>query len=384
MRCGCGTLFYPGARAPDYALVEAEDSFYLRADQAEAIDASAWPVFVSDELGDRDVVDVGCGIGFTADLLRFGGRTCEAFDPSAAARQSTRELRIPIENALATAESVTTSPPRLVYSSEVIEHVPEPAAFLANLRAIAGDDGYVIVTTPNAEHVLPSTPTPTVLAMLGAGQHLFLLSEASLSRLAQEASFGWVHCWTAGERLFLIAGPRPVRLGGRLDRATYAAYLAARLHGEEGVDRVLRFRAFGYRLFKEHVHAGRYAEAEEILGPLIEAYTHLGIDLTNPADVTTRYREASGADRVLPTPRLFPMNVPLLLHLCGTLTLAYRHDRIGAHPMLQAAIDVAEVYRRAFTGEVLQTYDVELQQVASWSRAMMRAHGLQPDQPSKT
>ena len=64
MSCSCRTIFFPGARAPNYQVVEDETSFYLRLDQAEGIDAAISPVFVSPELKDFAVVDVGCGLGF--------------------------------------------------------------------------------------------------------------------------------------------------------------------------------------------------------------------------------------------------------------------------------------------------------------------------------
>jgi SAM-dependent methyltransferase len=374
--CGCGTLFYPGARAPDYGVVEAGDSFYLRIDQAEGIDASARPLFSSPDLAQHSVVDIGCGVGFTTDFVRFTGRECEAFDPSAAARMSTRLLGIAIRDEIASPDVVTAEHPRLVFASEVIEHVEQPEAFLADLKAIAGESGYLIVTTPNAEHVRPGTPPDILLAMLGPSQHLFLLSERSLSRLAASVGFPWIHTWTEDERLFLMCGPQRVTVRNCFSRATYVEYLAERLAHADGIDIGLRVRSFGYRLFKECVHAGRYETADRLFEQIADSYAHLGIDLRKPEDVVSRYRAGAGASMSLPSPESFPLNVPLILFLRGTLALAYHHDRIAARPLLQASMDLADLYREVFTDGVLQAYDVELQRVKSWSLDAIEQHQL--------
>jgi len=46
--------------------------------------------------GKKRVLDVGCGLGFTSDFVRFQGRDCIAFDPSSAAKLSTEFLKIDI------------------------------------------------------------------------------------------------------------------------------------------------------------------------------------------------------------------------------------------------------------------------------------------------
>ena len=86
----CHSLYYPNAKAPDYEVVENEPSFYMRIDQAEGIDSALRPLFSVPKLKDFAVVDIGCGLGFTSDFVRFQGRECLAFDPSSAAKISSK------------------------------------------------------------------------------------------------------------------------------------------------------------------------------------------------------------------------------------------------------------------------------------------------------
>jgi 2-polyprenyl-3-methyl-5-hydroxy-6-metoxy-1,4-benzoquinol methylase len=82
----CRSIYYPNAKAPDYEVVEDKSSFYMRIDQAEGIDSSIMPIFSVPSLKDFAVIDIGCGLGFTSDFIRYQGRECLAFDPSSAAK----------------------------------------------------------------------------------------------------------------------------------------------------------------------------------------------------------------------------------------------------------------------------------------------------------
>jgi 2-polyprenyl-3-methyl-5-hydroxy-6-metoxy-1,4-benzoquinol methylase len=374
--CACGSLFYPGAHALDYEVAEGRGSFFMRIDQAESISASLQPLFVSPSLANYNVVDIGCGLGFTSDFVRFTGRECEAFDPSPAARMSTEILGIQIHQEMATPERVTVGHPRLVFASEVIEHVDHPLEFLASLRSIAGDKGYVVVTTPDADYVRPESPTGTVMAILAPGQHLFLLSKRSLKKLAVEAGFRWVHTWTENYRLFMVGGPSSISIEGCFSQSTYLAYLANRVENPQCIEPEIRVRSFGHRLFKEYVNTGRYEEADGLFGDLTATYAALGFDLSKPEEVVACYRLAAGPDRSLPSPEAFPYNTALILFLKGILDIAYHHDRNAARPYLYASIALADLYREIFSVGFFQAYDLELQGVKSWALTAIQQHEL--------
>jgi 2-polyprenyl-3-methyl-5-hydroxy-6-metoxy-1,4-benzoquinol methylase len=61
----------------------------------------------------------------------------------------------------------------VVYASEVIEHVPDPAAFAALLAARVADDGVLVLTTPSADYIEPGTAFAHTTAALAPGFHGF-------------------------------------------------------------------------------------------------------------------------------------------------------------------------------------------------------------------
>ena len=375
IRCKCGTVYYPNAVAPDYEVVENRISFYMRIDQAEGIDSALLPLFASPELNNRPVIDVGCGLGFTSDFVRFQGRLCLAFDPSSAAQMSQNKLGIQIQQELASPSNTVTTPEKLVFCSEVIEHVEKPLEFLRNLRAVAGSDGFLILTTPNSDWIKPQHAQNTLLAMLAPSQHLFLLSPAILTNLAEQAGFAWSFTWTKDERLFLIAGPRSVRISNVFSRSEYIKYLNARLNSTS-IDKIIRYRTFGYRLFKELVHSGDYIKATSLWAELVENYQEFEFNLNDPTESVQYYSRSSGEDLQLPDPEFFPYNTALLFYLRGTLLIAYDHDRVLARPFMDAAIELSDLYRNIFTKGIFQAYDLELQSVKNWALEAIKVHNL--------
>ena len=365
----CGSLYYPNAIAPDYEIVENESSFYMRIDQAEGIDSALMPLFSVLELQDFAVIDVGCGMGFTSDFVRFQGRECLAFDPSSAAKMSSTILKIDILQEYASfTNAETKSKDKLVFASEVIEHVEDPLKFLQGLNAIAGENGYLIVTTPNAEFVNSSNSTDTIMAMLAPGQHLFLLSAKALQDLARKAGFLWAETWTNGERLFLVAGPNKLKIGNYFSRSEYRDYLKARLSNQE-VSSEIRYRAFGYRLFREYVNVGRYVDAAELWARLTESFLSMGFDLEAPTKVAELFKHAAGSEFILPDPKKYPYSMALIMYFKGILSIAYDHDRLSAKPYFEAAITLSKLYSL-----VLNANDVELQEVSRWAQGQIDLH----------
>jgi 2-polyprenyl-3-methyl-5-hydroxy-6-metoxy-1,4-benzoquinol methylase len=372
----CGTLYYPNAKAPDYEIVENESSFYMRIDQAEGIDSSLMPLFSVPGLKNHAVIDIGCGLGFTSDFVRFQGRECLAFDPSSASKISSEILKIDIAQSYASPlNTQTNSTDKLVFASEVIEHVENPSGFLRQLRTIAGENGYLIITTPNADYVKNGNSTNVIVAMLGPSQHLFLLSGRALEDLAKQAGFFWTESWTQNERLFMVAGPKPQLISNHFSRLEYIGYLANRLV-DERIDETIRYRSFGYRLFKEYVNGARYEEASELWEQIVLKYETYGLNLQSPKNIVEKYRQAIGVDLSLPDYVRFPYNIALLMFLKGTLLIASDHDRIAAKPYFDASIAISDLYRKAHSKGNFQSYDLELQNVGIWAKEQIILHSL--------
>jgi SAM-dependent methyltransferase len=102
------------------------------------------------ELAPSEILDVGCGEGYTLEALRKGGIRCpmSGIDFSAEAIEQARK-RVPdatfeVEDALVVAKAGRKFD--LVVMTEVLEHIPSPERMLPVLEQIAGR--YVVTSVP--------------------------------------------------------------------------------------------------------------------------------------------------------------------------------------------------------------------------------------------
>jgi SAM-dependent methyltransferase len=372
--CKCGSLFYPEVSVPDYAEIEKLESFLMRIDQAEGVDSIIRSLLFSPDLEQYPVVDLGCGIGFAVDYLNFVGRYAQGFDPSTSSRISHEKFGIDIKG-LPSKEEIGNFPhPNLIFASEVIEHVPNPRAFMGDIKMMAEDDGYVLLTTPNANYVIKENSEITVMSILAPSQHLFLLSPGAIEDLAREAGFVWVKSWVEEERLFLVAGPRPIRIENTFSQEAYERYLEDRLLNADWIEKSLRWRCFGYRLFKHRIHRGDYENTRDLWEGLVSTYRELGLSLDRPVELVQQYRaelERTGAR--FPTEK-FPFNASILLFLQGTYLVAYKQDMRSARPYFDGAVALSKMYAESYKDSVFQMYDREIAMVPEWTANIIRGH----------
>lgn len=113
-------------------------------------------------------LDVGCGGGLIAEPLARLGGTVTAIDPAteniAAARHHADSSGLAIDYQAITAEQLVESGQtfNLVTCLEVIEHVPDPRAFVATLAELVEPGGLLVLSTLNR------TPKSYALAIIGA------------------------------------------------------------------------------------------------------------------------------------------------------------------------------------------------------------------------
>jgi SAM-dependent methyltransferase len=212
---------------------------------------------------EASLLDVGCGFGYTLDFFRHVlGKKIAGVEPSTYGRMGRDMLGLPIEICyLAQSDALKGSTFNIVFSSEVIEHVPEPGVFIEELKEFLKPDGVLILTTPNASYVAPSNAPAMVAAALWPGLHKVLFSREALSTLLQNKGFAHVEIEEQEERLVAFASRTKIALGsvGRYTHEQYVSYLLRRadeptIHADIEI-------GFRYRAFKELVNLGKVAEA---------------------------------------------------------------------------------------------------------------------------
>lgn len=104
-------------------------------------------------LAGRTAIDVGCGAGLLAEPLARLGATVTGIDAApeniGAARAHAAAAGLAIDYVAGGIEDLPGRTFDLVTSMEVIEHVTDPAAFVAALAGALAEDGLMILSTPN-------------------------------------------------------------------------------------------------------------------------------------------------------------------------------------------------------------------------------------------
>ncbi len=104
-------------------------------------------------LAGRAAIDVGCGAGLLAEpLARMGGQVTgvdAAAQNIAAARDHAAGQGLAITYFAGELSALPPATFDLVTSMEVVEHVTDPAAFIAELTARLAPGGLMILSTPN-------------------------------------------------------------------------------------------------------------------------------------------------------------------------------------------------------------------------------------------
>jgi 2-polyprenyl-3-methyl-5-hydroxy-6-metoxy-1,4-benzoquinol methylase len=179
----------------------------------------------------RTFLDVGCATGMLIEWMKGRGWDASGVDlcrESAEYGMAHRGIKIHIgtlEEAKFPGESFS-----VVHFSHLIEHVPDPAAFLAEVRRILKPCGCAVITTPNVDGLQAR--------LFGKGwrsaiaDHLVLFSKKTLGRIIRETGFDVRQTVTWGG-LAVGTAPVPVKkpvdwLAKRLGFGDVVLFLAAK------------------------------------------------------------------------------------------------------------------------------------------------------------
>ena len=194
---------------------ESQEQVDIYVEVGAGIDTIASLISCVDTSSVSSFVDIGCGYGFSLYLAEglYGWRSY-GYEPSPLAEAGIDTLGVDIRNEPFTRESKFIDPPDYVFSSEVIEHIPDPLEFLSTIREQLPEGAVLVMTTPNRSCVNPSAPEPELMGALSPGFHVLVASVAGIRLLAERAGFAHCEVRESAERLIVAMAHTSAALAG--------------------------------------------------------------------------------------------------------------------------------------------------------------------------
>jgi SAM-dependent methyltransferase len=279
----CGAGFYADQTVADYGeegMSAASTIYFLQQGAALGIFADIL-AHIRKAPGAR-YVEIGCGFGFGLDAAAHAmGWRARGMDPAALSEVGRQMLGLDITSAYFDPTTVADGSCDIVMATEVLEHLPDPLAFLGEIRRGLAADGVAVLTTPDVAAVRPAIAKPVLQATLTVGLHLILQSEASLALLLRRAGFPHVRVTSDGWKLTAFASARPLDLEEDTARrqAIVIGYLTERAEARPSPDDL--YIGFAGRGLFEAVCAQDKAAAARIwkkLGPALRTRYDIDVD----------------------------------------------------------------------------------------------------------
>jgi SAM-dependent methyltransferase len=336
---GCGSGFYdpPGIR--DFSDLDLNRAEFWRAyvEATGGIWETLWPPLAAWPGAGATLLDVGCGFGFAVDAWRrVRGAEAVGVELAEYGEAGARLLDIPVHREML--EDCAPLAGRrfdVVYASEVIEHVPDPRAFVALLARFVADDGVLVLTTPCVDYVRREHTAPALLATLAPGFHGFLLSPRAFEATARDAGFAHVDVRTFGERQVLWASNRPLTVDPAPERLrpAYFDYLFRWYAQPDHASPV--WQGYAFRLARDLANTGRVDEA----GPVAQALADALVGRFGTVALDPEATVARAGNLVTQTDfgDIAPFFLPAYWFTLGTIAQVGAHDAVAAERWYRGA-----------------------------------------------
>jgi SAM-dependent methyltransferase len=344
VRCeNCACVFVPNLPEVAYDTFPSE-FFQLYVEQGAGIDLIVDPLFLVPTSSVRRFLDVGCAFGFGVDFATHAlGWQAAGLEPSELGKLGREVLGIDLHAAYLDDRTSIDEPYDLVFSSEVLEHVRDPRAFLAAaVRALAAD-GVLMLTTPNAEHLSADRSVFSQVSILSYPLHCILYARSTLERVLREAGLPYVHIVERQDTLIAIASRAVLSpIDAKLDRGLLRTYLQKRF--AQLPKATPAATGFAYRAFKEAVNSGEYAAAAVILLSLqAELTERFGSEVGELEGASTALL---GATTLAQAASLVPFNLCGCLYFRGMLELNHHGNPARALKLFDAAGETGAALRK--------------------------------------
>lgn len=175
------------------------------------------------------VLDIGCGIGTFLAVCREGGWSVTGVETSTIACQVARDAYgLELINAPFSSAMFAGTRFDAVFAAQVIHHLPDPAAFVADIDRVVAGGGVIILRTPN---LVPLQPSLILQRLLGrergffCGPALYAFHPTTLSLLFQR--LGYRDVSFANSRPYLELPRAPWRGGGSVGATLKCLAVAA-------------------------------------------------------------------------------------------------------------------------------------------------------------
>lgn len=131
------------------------------------------------------VIEIGSGLGYLTHALRSAGYDAHGIDLSPIAASKARQRFGNFFSAGDATESTFPLRAKVIVALELLEHLVDPAIFLARVRQVMHDRASLVISTPNRDTYEPSVVWNTDLPPV----HLHWFSEGGLEQMSRRCGF---------------------------------------------------------------------------------------------------------------------------------------------------------------------------------------------------